>query len=116
METSFWHMAIVGVLITWTTCTFLRAVAARTKQLREQVEAQLAAAEKDDEAAGSREVTTVVSNEPAEVATVLSKPDKPKVGGNGGNSKNHANGKPNGKSNGKGNGHASAGGPRARGR
>jgi hypothetical protein len=33
----FWHVALVGGVITWTACVFLRAVATRTEQLRAEI-------------------------------------------------------------------------------
>lgn len=106
MEMSFWYMALVGGLVTWTTCTFLRAVATRTRQLREQVLEQLVAAREVQTAESEDEEVETVGGEPG-VAAVM---NVPKHGNPAG--KNGANGKPRAGSNGKGNGHAGHGAKR----
>lgn len=100
MEISFWYLVLVGGLVAWTTCTFLRAVATRTQQMRAQVLEQLLAAKaaQEAEAEGAEEI--VVGGDGA-VAAVLSAPNKPKPA-----AKTSGNGKPSGHSNGRSNGHA----------
>lgn len=99
MDISFWHMAFVGVLIVWTSCTFLRAVAARTHMLRKQLAEELEVL-KQQEAEAEPDPDgelTVVSSEAPGVAAVLSHPDKKPDR----KPATPANGKHNGKSNGK---------------
>jgi hypothetical protein len=99
MEISFWYLVLAGGLVTWTTCTFLRAVATRTQQMRAQVLEQLLAAKAAEEAA-EEEGEEVGAGGDGAVATVLNVPSKSKPAG-----KTSGNGKPSGQSNGKSNGH-----------
>lgn len=93
METTFWHVAVLGGLITWTACTFLRAVAARTKQLREQLTEQIDAVRASRlEKKGDMEDSLTPG-----MASVVSVREKPKPHTNGivkpANGNGHANGK-----------------------
>lgn len=78
---AFWKVALVGGLVTWTMCTYLRAVATRTQQLREQLVHELEAAREAEE---PQDEEIVEAGDPA-VAAVVNVPKtgmegKPRAG------------------------------------
>jgi hypothetical protein len=89
----FWHLMLIGGVVTWTACVFLRAVATRTVQLREQMvpvhptESEADAATQAAEAAASRE---------PHLAQVMARPksenDAPRSNGKNGHGKSSGNG------------------------
>ncbi len=97
----FWNFLLVGGLITWTSCVFLRAVAARTCQLRAQLVPPVDSA--DPTKKPSADDIFAVSLGPTTIAEVMAKPQHAARNGNG-NGKAPANGKHSGNGNGNGNG------------
>lgn len=99
---SFWNLLLVGGVITWTACVFLRAVATRTGQLRaELVPVQ---EEPDPSSLADDGPITLEPVGSPEVAEVLSSPH-PSGNGNGkmaGNGMSSGNGKAGSNGNGHG--------------
>jgi hypothetical protein len=108
----FWHMILIGGLITWTACVFLRAVAARTYLLRLELVPPLPEESDDDPEAKaeSEDFYGAAGSNPPPVAEGLTKrpqgenPNaKPSVGPR---PKPASHGKPSGNGSTNGNGHA----------
>ncbi len=90
----FWHLVLIGGLITWTGCVFLRAVAARTCQLRQQL---VPPPEEPVQVVSATGQVPAAPPGPPSVAAVIGKPvsgsGKTPAGGSGkpsGNGKLHA--------------------------
>lgn len=90
----FWHLALIVLLITWTACVFLRAVAARMHLLRLQL---VPPVEEPYESTGKLSGPASAIDEPPVMVAVVSKQP-----GKNGQARPSGNGKPGSNGNGHG--------------
>lgn len=69
----FWHVMLMGGVVIWTACVFLRAVAARTCQLRRELVPPVVETE-DNDPSRMDAITISPSSDPATVTSVMGKP------------------------------------------